>query len=98
MVIDIEKVILSSSQRLGSLLKDRGLVVGTAESCTGGWLGQAITIRENIFFFFDIHILIYSIPNIAANTTRICITPIVYTPAAISSSITPNPPLRFLSR
>ncbi|MGH6635022.1 MAG: CinA family protein [Gammaproteobacteria bacterium] len=28
---------------LGKRLKERGLKVATAESCTGGWLGQAIT-------------------------------------------------------
>ncbi|MCL6556603.1 MAG: nicotinamide-nucleotide amidohydrolase family protein [Burkholderiales bacterium] len=31
------------SARVGSALKARGLWLVTAESCTGGWLGQAIT-------------------------------------------------------
>jgi nicotinamide-nucleotide amidase len=29
--------------RLGRLLKQRELMIATAESCTGGWIGQAIT-------------------------------------------------------
>ena len=29
--------------RLGSVLKARGLFLATAESCTGGWIGQAVT-------------------------------------------------------
>ena len=29
--------------RLGRLLKQRELMIATAESCIGGWIGQAIT-------------------------------------------------------
>ena len=55
-----EKDIFSSSQRLGSLLKDRGLVVGTAESCTGGWLGQAITMVPGSSAWYHSGIITYS--------------------------------------
>jgi nicotinamide-nucleotide amidase len=31
------------AERLGAELKQRGLMIATAESCTGGWIAQAIT-------------------------------------------------------
>jgi nicotinamide-nucleotide amidase len=31
------------AQRLGAELKQRGLMIATAESCTGGWISEAIT-------------------------------------------------------
>ncbi|MGH8580564.1 MAG: nicotinamide-nucleotide amidase [Gammaproteobacteria bacterium] len=38
-----EEEITRLAAGLGKRLKERGLKVATAESCTGGWLGQAIT-------------------------------------------------------
>ena len=31
------------AERLGAELKQRGLMIATAESCTGGWIAEAIT-------------------------------------------------------
>jgi len=38
-----EEEITRLATGLGKQLKEQGLKVATAESCTGGWLGQAIT-------------------------------------------------------
>ncbi len=35
--------LLELASELGELLKRRGLVVATAESCTGGWIAKALT-------------------------------------------------------
>src|SRR3954447_26477335 len=32
------------AERAGYALQQRGLMVATAESCTGGWVGEAITM------------------------------------------------------
>ncbi len=41
--MDINEKIRTASENLGKLLKARGLVLSTAESCTGGGIAAAIT-------------------------------------------------------
>ena len=41
--MDINEKIRTASEKLGKLLKARGLVLSTAESCTGGGIAAAIT-------------------------------------------------------
>ncbi len=41
--MDINKKIRTASENLGKLLKAQGLVLSTAESCTGGGIAAAIT-------------------------------------------------------
>lgn len=41
------------SERLGLALKAGGLTVATAESCTGGWISQAITMVPGSSAWFD---------------------------------------------
>lgn len=41
------------SGRLGDLARARGIVVCTAESCTGGWIAQAITMVPGSSNWFD---------------------------------------------
>ena len=41
--MDINEKIRAASEKLGKLLKTRGLVLSTAESCTGGGIAAAIT-------------------------------------------------------
>ena len=48
------------AQRLGGLLRQRGLKLATAESCTGGWVGQAITSVPGSSEWYDRGIIAYS--------------------------------------
>lgn len=41
------------SGRVGDALKARGLMMTAAESCTGGWIGQAITMVPGSSKWFD---------------------------------------------
>jgi len=43
----------SLSGRLGDALKARSLVLCTAESCTGGWISQAVTMVPGSSGWFD---------------------------------------------
>lgn len=38
-----DSTLYALAERLGAELKQRGLMIATAESCTGGWIAQAIT-------------------------------------------------------
>lgn len=38
-----EKKLFELSMRVGEALKAQGLMLATAESCTGGWIAQAVT-------------------------------------------------------
>ena len=48
------------SQRLGLILKENRLIVGTAESCTGGWIAQAVTMVPGSSSWFDTGFVTYS--------------------------------------
>lgn len=52
--------ILRLSERLGAALKQRGLKLATAESCTGGWLAKAITDVPGSSQWFDRGFVTYS--------------------------------------
>jgi nicotinamide-nucleotide amidase len=41
------------SARLGAALKSRGFMLAAAESCTGGWIGQAVTMVPGSSAWFD---------------------------------------------
>ena len=41
------------SGRVGDALKSRGLMMAAAESCTGGWIGQAVTMVPGSSQWFD---------------------------------------------
>jgi nicotinamide-nucleotide amidase len=45
---------------LGTALKSRGLKLATAESCTGGWIGQAITSVSGSSEWYDRGFICYS--------------------------------------
>jgi len=38
-----DEVLLELAERVGEALKAQGLMLATAESCTGGWISQAVT-------------------------------------------------------
>ena len=55
----LEKLISISSE-LGELLKERDLSITCAESCTGGWVGQAITSVPGCSKWFSSSFVTYS--------------------------------------
>ncbi len=48
--------------RLGAELKSRGLMLVTAESCTGGWIGEAVTSIAGSSEWYDRGFIAYSNP------------------------------------
>ena len=60
MTFQIEVDIRLMSEHLGALLAERGLVVGTAESCTGGWIAQSITAVPGSSAWFHSGFVTYS--------------------------------------
>lgn len=56
MEIELKKL----SRRIGELLLQRGFVLTTAESCTGGWVAQAITAVPGSTQWFDRGFVTYS--------------------------------------
>jgi nicotinamide-nucleotide amidase len=45
---------------VGARLKDKGLILATAESCTGGWVAQAVTSVSGSSDWFDRGFVTYS--------------------------------------
>jgi nicotinamide-nucleotide amidase len=48
------------AQRVGARLKEKGLVLATAESCTGGWVAQVVTSVSGSSEWFDRGFVTYS--------------------------------------
>lgn len=48
------------AEQVGTALRARGLVVVTAESCTGGWVAQALTSVAGSSAWFDAGFVTYS--------------------------------------
>ena len=48
------------SARVGKVLKERGLMLATAESCTGGWVSQVVTSVPGSSDWFDRGFVTYS--------------------------------------
>lgn len=46
--------------QIGALLKERGELLVTAESCTGGWVGQCLTATAGSSSWFDCGFVTYS--------------------------------------
>lgn len=55
-----EEQISMLAERLGSALKGRGLMIATAESCTGGGIAEAITRVPGSSAWFDCAFVTYS--------------------------------------
>ena len=51
---------LSMSQALGKLCKQRGLTLGTAESCTGGYIAHLLTLEPGASLYFKGSIVSYA--------------------------------------
>lgn len=56
----MNKTLLSLSRQCGELLLEQGCRVTTAESCTGGWVAQAITAVAGSSEWFDCGFVTYS--------------------------------------
>ncbi|HUU74145.1 MAG TPA: nicotinamide-nucleotide amidase [Burkholderiales bacterium] len=56
----MDQEIYQLSQRLGTALKQSGMVLATAESCTGGWISQAITMIPGSSGWFDCGFVTYT--------------------------------------
>ena len=39
----MDSLLADLSQQLGQALRERGLTLATAESCTGGWVAEVVT-------------------------------------------------------
>lgn len=48
------------AQRVGQALQRRGWMMATAESCTGGWIGQAVTMVPGSSEWFDRGFITYT--------------------------------------
>ena len=59
------KELESISSELGILLKDKNYFFSTAESCTGGWVGQSLTSVPGSSSWYGCGFITYS--NIAKN-------------------------------
>ena len=56
----MDETLYRLSARLGRLLKRRELMIATAESCTGGWIGQAITMVPGSSEWFERGFITYT--------------------------------------
>jgi len=50
----------SLARRVGAALLERGLMLATAESCTGGWVAQAVTAVDGSSQWFERGFVTYS--------------------------------------
>jgi len=55
-----DDILYSLAVKVGEALKARGLILATAESCTGGWIGEAITAVAGSSDWFDRGFITYS--------------------------------------
>ena len=70
----MDKEIYDLSKQLGTSLRSREWVLATAESCTGGWISQAVTMVPGSSSWFDCGFVTYTnrskheLLNVRANT------------------------------
>jgi len=55
-----EQALENLAKQVGKRLKQHGLLLVTAESCTGGWLGQAVTTVAGSSAWYDRGFITYS--------------------------------------
>lgn len=56
----MDKEIYAFSEQLAAVLKAQGMVLATAESCTGGWISQAVTMVPGSSAWFDCGFVTYT--------------------------------------
>lgn len=55
-----DQMLLTYAQQLGEALAERGFMLASAESCTGGWIGQAVTAVAGSSAWYDRGFVTYS--------------------------------------
>lgn len=55
-----DEVLEDAAAALGDLLRERGLMITTAESCTGGWVAKALTDRAGSSDYVHSGLVTYS--------------------------------------
>ncbi len=60
MTIPNNENLLDLAQQSGNLLKENGLMLVSAESCTGGWIGQAMTAVPGSSIWYERGFITYS--------------------------------------
>lgn len=56
----MDEELLALSGQVGAMLQQRGWLLATAESCTGGWVAQAVTATAGSSGWFDCGFITYS--------------------------------------
>jgi nicotinamide-nucleotide amidase len=56
----MDQALYRLATRVGRELKRRGLMMATAESCTGGWIGQAVTMVPGSSEWFERGFITYT--------------------------------------
>jgi nicotinamide-nucleotide amidase len=56
----MDTVLYTLAEAAGRALKARGIMLATAESCTGGWIGEAITMVPGSSEWFDRGFITYT--------------------------------------
>jgi nicotinamide-nucleotide amidase len=55
-----ESALYALSEQVGAALKAHGLMLATAESCTGGWVGQVVTAVPGSSHWYDRGFITYT--------------------------------------
>ena len=55
----MDKELEALSEKIGNLLKSKGLTLATAESCTGGWVSKIITDLDGSSRWFECALVTY---------------------------------------
>jgi nicotinamide-nucleotide amidase len=55
-----ERALFELAEQVGAALRTRSLMLATAESCTGGWVGEALTAVPGSSDWFDRGFITYS--------------------------------------
>ena len=55
-----ERALFELAEQVGMALKTRGMMLATAESCTGGWVGEAVTAVPGSSRWFDRGFITYT--------------------------------------
>lgn len=81
----MDEELIDLAQRTGALLERKGWVLATAESCTGGWIAEAVTAIAGSSAWFDTGFVTYS--NTAKTRLLGVPTALLKTEGAVSEAV-----------